>query len=108
MAEFLVELYVTQDVDDRTARRLADRALSAAVDMTRDGSPVRCLGSIVVPDDETCLQLFEAPSVDVVRDAVHRAGLHCEHISAATSTFTDQTAAPPTVLGPARPPDGSS
>ncbi len=85
MAEFLVELYVAHD-DVLTARTLARRAQGAAVELTSEGSPVRCVASVVVPDDETCLQLYQAPSIEVVREAVHRAGLRSEHISSATST----------------------
>jgi hypothetical protein len=84
MAEYLVELYVAQS-DDRTARELAERARAAAAELTINGSPVRCVSSIFVPDDETCLQLYEAPSADVVREAVRSSGGHCEHISPATS-----------------------
>ena len=84
MAEYLVELYVAQD-DDRTARELADRARRAAADLTREGTPVRCVSSVFVSDDETCLQLYQASSVEAVREAVHRAGGHGEHISPATS-----------------------
>ena len=40
----------------------------------------------LVPEDETCFLLFDAPSADLVAEAVHRAGLRHEHISAATST----------------------
>jgi hypothetical protein len=85
MAEYIVELYVAQN-DDRTARELAQRARAAAADLTREGSPVTCVSSVYVPDDETCLQLFQATSAEVVREAVQRAGGHCEHISPATST----------------------
>jgi hypothetical protein len=85
MAEFLVELYVAQD-DARTAQVLAERAQTAAADLTREGSPVRCVRSIFVPEDETCLQLYQAPSVELVQEAVHRVGGRCEHISAASST----------------------
>jgi len=85
MAEFLVELYVAHD-DVLTARTLARRAQGAAVELTREGSPVRCVASVVVPDDETCLQLYQAPSIEVVQEAVRRAGLRSEHISSATST----------------------
>jgi ubiquinone/menaquinone biosynthesis C-methylase UbiE len=84
MAEFLVEVYVRRD-DPRTARTSADRARRAAADLTREGRDVQCVRSIFVPEDETFLVLFEAPSVDAVSEAVGRAGLRCEHISAASS-----------------------
>jgi ubiquinone/menaquinone biosynthesis C-methylase UbiE len=46
---------------------------------------VSCVRSIFVPQDETCFLLFEAPSADAVEEAVRRAGLRHEHISAAAS-----------------------
>ena len=83
MAEFLVEVYVARD-DHRTAREIA--AAARAVDGTpASGRSVRCLRSIFVPEDETCFLLFEAPSADAVGDAVRRAGLLPDHISAAVS-----------------------
>jgi len=85
MAEYLVELYVAQG-DQNVARRHAESAEQAGAELTREGRPVRCLRSIFVPEDETCFLLFDAASVDLVAEAVHRAGLRHEHISAATST----------------------
>ena len=47
---------------------------------------MRCLRSIFVPEDETCFLLYEATSAEVVAEAMQRAGLRHDHISAATST----------------------
>ncbi len=85
MAEYLVELYAAQG-DRDVALRHAESAEQAGAELTREGRPVRCLRSIFVPEDETCFLLFDAPSADLVAEAVHRAGLRHEHISAATST----------------------
>ncbi|WP_243057201.1 nickel-binding protein [Nocardioides sp. SR21] len=76
MAEFLVEVYVAHD--DRSAAQRISRVAQA--DDPTDG--VRCLRSIFVPEDETCFLLYEAPSATTVADAVRRAGLEPEHISA--------------------------
>src|SRR3954447_11286878 len=84
MAEYLVELYVAHG-DHAAARHQAECAEIASADLTGEGRPVRCLQSIFVPEDETCLLLFEASSADLVVDTVRRAGLRHEHISAATS-----------------------
>jgi ubiquinone/menaquinone biosynthesis C-methylase UbiE len=85
MPEFLVELYVAHD-DRRTAQEHAQRAERAIADLTSDGQRLGCVRSIVVPQDETCFLLFEAPSADVVAEAFRRAGLQPEHISAASSS----------------------
>jgi len=85
MPEFLVELYVAHD-DHRTAQEHADRAERVTADLTREGQLLSCVRSIVVPQDETCFLLYEAPSADVVAEAMRRAGLQPEHISAASSS----------------------
>ncbi len=85
MPEFLVELYVAHD-GHCTARQHLERAERATADLTREGQPLRCVRSIVVPQDETCFLLYEASSADVVAEALNRAGLRHEHISAASSS----------------------
>jgi SAM-dependent methyltransferase len=91
MPEFLVELYVAHG-DHSAARLHADSAAKATADLTREGRPVSCVRSIFVPQDETCFLLFEAPSADAVEEAVRRAGLRHEHISAAASAQAFQPA----------------
>jgi ubiquinone/menaquinone biosynthesis C-methylase UbiE len=85
MPEFLVELYVAHD-DRRTAQEHAARAERATAELTREGQRLGCVRSIVVPQDETCFLLYEAPSAAVVAEALRRAGLQPEHISAASSS----------------------
>jgi len=93
MAEYLVELYVAQG-DHVAAQQQANRAEQASADLTREGRPVRCVRSIFVPEDETCFLLYEATSADVVAEAMQRAGLRHEHISAASSPVTHPTSSP--------------
>jgi hypothetical protein len=74
VAEYLLELYVSKT--DRTAvDRSREAARRATNELTRRGTPVRLLLSIFVPGDETCFFLYEAESVDVVREAARRAAL---------------------------------
>lgn len=68
MATYLVEAYATK-LDDLRIRGLAAGARAAARAMTRNGAPVSYLGSIFVPEDETCFHLLEAPSPEVIRQA---------------------------------------
>ena len=98
MAEFLVEVYVRHD-DRRTARRYTEGVERAAADLDREGWGVQCVRSIFVPEDETFLVLFQAPSAAVVTEAVTRAGLPCEHISEAASSPSPSTS----TTDPARP-----
>ena len=89
MAEFLVELYVSSAEPDGVGRRV-ERAHRAAVELTAAGKPVRFVRSIFVPADETCLLLFEAISLEAVREAVRRASLPFAHV-AETAAQTDAT-----------------
>ena len=75
MTGFLVEVYTP------AAAALAEiQALSEA------GSPARYVRSIVVPEDESCFHLFEAPSAEVVLEVSRRAGITPQRIVEAVET----------------------
>jgi hypothetical protein len=80
MKEFLIELYVSR-TEPKGVERRAERAQQAAVELTAAGMPVRFVRSIFVPADETCLLLFEAASIDAVREAAQRAALPFDHVA---------------------------
>lgn len=80
MKEFLVELYISCTEPNGVERR-AERAQRAAVELTAAGTPVRFVRSIFVPADETCLLLFEAASIDEVREVTRRAALPFDHVA---------------------------
>ena len=85
MAQFLLELYVSR-TDADAVERDAESARRAAEQLTREGTPVRFLRSIYVPEDETCFVLYEAPSCDVVRRAAARADLSFERLARAVAS----------------------
>jgi hypothetical protein len=90
VAEYLVELYIPR-TEILAAGRSAARTRLAAEQMTREGTPVRYLRSIFVPDDETCFFLCEAASVEAVRETARRAALSFERIAeTATSTSVEE------------------
>jgi hypothetical protein len=91
MAEFLVELYVSREATG-SFELDAERVRRAAEELTSEGTPVRCLRSILVPEDETCLFLYEAVSMEAVREASVRAGLAFERISAAVASAGSEDA----------------
>jgi hypothetical protein len=77
VTSFLVEAYTP------TAAVLSEieaRARLASVELQREGMPVRYVRSILIPGDETCLHLFQGPSVEVVREASERAGFSAQRI----------------------------
>jgi hypothetical protein len=82
MTSFLVEVYApgtTPDVVDSLAKDVT----AAAEGLTREGTPVRYVRSIFLPEDETCLLLFEAHAREDVLAAVGRAGLPGDYLSVA-------------------------
>jgi hypothetical protein len=81
MGEFLAELYVAES-DLAAVARGSELARLAAKQPSRDGSSVRYVRSIFVPEDETCFYLYEASSADAVVEAASRAGLTFERIKA--------------------------
>jgi hypothetical protein len=82
MAEFLLELYVSHS-DAAAVERDAASARRAADELSLQGTDVRFVRSIFVPDDETCFLLFDAPSTAAVRAAAERAELPVDRIVAA-------------------------
>ena len=82
MAEYLAELYVPRS-DEAGAELSTSRMRSAAAELTREGTPVRWVRSIFVPEDETCFVLCEAASLDAVRRTADRAALTFERIAEA-------------------------
>ena len=82
MTEFLAELYAPRTTTG-AAGHARDRAESAMAELAAEGTSVRLLRAIFVPADETCLFLFEATSVDAVRETARRAALSFEHIAEA-------------------------
>ena len=78
VAEYLVELYLPDAASDGAG--VATRAQAAAEAMASEGIGVRFLRSILVPEDEICFCLYEAPSAHVVTEAATRAALQFERV----------------------------
>jgi hypothetical protein len=75
---FLVEFYAAAGAGGLVDA--AERARAGAEAVAGEGVPVRYLLSIFVPEDETCLLLFEGSSGDAVRMAAERAGIRITRI----------------------------
>jgi hypothetical protein len=76
---FVVERYLSAAGAVEVAAAV-DRDRRAAEAMRVGGIPVRHVYTIYVPSDESCFCLFEAPSVDALREAQERAGIGFERI----------------------------
>jgi len=79
MTEFLAEHYAPRTTAAAVGH-VVDPVRHAAAELTAEGASVRLLQSIFVPADETCLLLFEAASIEAVRETARRAGLSFEHV----------------------------
>jgi Nickel responsive protein SCO4226-like len=82
MREFIGEQYVPAD-DASAAAGRADAARAAADQLRCEGTRVEYVRSIFIPDDETCIHLYRADSIEAVRAAAARACLHLERIAEA-------------------------
>src|SRR5215469_10779836 len=79
MPEFLAETYTPRD-----APSTGDIARGAA-HAVGPGDPVRFLGAILVPGEETGFWLYQAPTAAAVRAAMAAAGLRPERITPAVT-----------------------
>lgn len=82
MREFIGEQYLPADDAGAVAHR-AGVARAAADQLRCEGTPVHYVRSIFIPDDETCIHLFRADSIEAVRAAARRASLHLDRIAEA-------------------------
>jgi hypothetical protein len=80
MAEFVLEFYASR-ADASAVRRRTRRARLAADAVAEEGTPVRYVRSIYVPDDETCFVLYEATSSEAVQKAAARADLSFSRVA---------------------------
>ena len=88
MAEFIAEQYFSR-TDAAGARHAARAARGAAEQLAREGTYVEFVRSVFVPEDETCMFIFQADSLDGVRMAAERGALSFEHIAQATMDAED-------------------
>jgi Nickel responsive protein SCO4226-like len=82
VAEYLIETYVARTDTDAVGRG-GELARAAAEELLREGTAVRYLRSMFVPEDETCFYVCEADSADAVRAAAERAALSAARVVAA-------------------------
>ena len=75
---FLVESYLA--ADGAGIEEIDGRARAAAEQLTSEGSPVRNLRSILVPEDEMCVLHYNAPSREFAIEAALRAGVTSDRV----------------------------
>jgi hypothetical protein len=77
MASFLVEAFTPAQAD---LAEIEQRAREAARQLSLAGTAVRHVRSIYVPEDEICFHLFDAASLEAVRQASSDARLDAQRI----------------------------
>jgi hypothetical protein len=92
--QFLVEVFVPR-ADAALADRWALDAKAAADRLQEAGTPVRYVRSIFIPDEETCLILYQAATVDNVIVAAERAELPLERKPVSVVEWRVEDAAAP-------------
>ena len=88
MPEFVAEQYFSR-TDAAGAHRAGAAARHAAEQLAREGTDVELIRSTFIPEDETCIFIYEADSLESVRGAAERAGLAFEHIARAVAGMGD-------------------
>jgi Protein of unknown function (DUF4242) len=83
---YLVETYQPHGRGVEELSRLEARARAAVHELSRLRAEVRYVRAILVPEDETCFYVFEAPSREVVAQAAIRAGLSGARITESVET----------------------
>ncbi|MEA2221328.1 MAG: hypothetical protein QOJ35_3954 [Solirubrobacteraceae bacterium] len=81
---YLVEHY-GPGVRAEELERLATRVRDTIIEMRRQGSAVAYVSSTIVPGDDYLHCVLRAPSEQLVRDVLSRAGMAHDRISAAIS-----------------------
>src|SRR5262245_59102262 len=88
LAEWYLPELTEQSVDDMVARLDA-----AAAVLTGEGTPVRLLLTLSVPDDEVLYGVFGADSLDLVSRTCNQAGLPYQRLSRDVGTRIRQSCA---------------
>ncbi len=86
MPTYLVEAYVPRS-HAQEAHAAARRAGAAAEELAREGTAVRYVRTMFLPDDETCFHHFEAVSADAVEELSRRAELGRARVVAAVDAL---------------------
>jgi hypothetical protein len=81
MPNFVVERYRSRS-DPDSLRAVAERLAAGARRETPQGVSVRHVHTIFLPEDETCLHLFEADSEAEVRAVARRACIEIDRLVA--------------------------
>lgn len=80
---YVVESYAPGPADASLSALVAQARLVASAALAAEGTPVRLLRSLLVPEDEVCFFVFEGVSAEAVWEVSRRAGLRAERVAEA-------------------------
>ena len=83
VGEYLIELYVSRG-DPHEAESGRSSACAAAEALSRRGTRVEYRRSILLASEETCFLLFEADTIEAVREMAELASIDGGHVSPVT------------------------
>lgn len=89
-SSFMVESYTPGPASGVASARHG--ALASEEASASPGRAVRYQGSIAVPDDELVFHLFVASDASLVRELCGRAGIRCDRMVKAVTTWRDPEA----------------
>jgi uncharacterized protein DUF4242 len=75
--------------------QLATDAREASRQMTSEGTPIRFLRSVFVPEDDVCFFLYQAPTPETVHAAAAKAGLNARRVRAVSASAAKPSEAVP-------------
>jgi uncharacterized protein DUF4242 len=78
-AYYTVELVCPAEGWSRLTQMATD-AREATQQMRSEGTPIRFLRSVFVPEDDVCFLLYESPTPEAVHAAAGRAGLNARRV----------------------------
>ena len=84
---YVAEFYVSNARPDLA--EMAGKAHAAADELAHEGTAVRFVRAIFVPEDESCFALYEAGSPEAVADAGERAEIPFDRIREAVAVPTE-------------------
>lgn len=79
---FLVEYY-EPDSHPSAPARIAERARAAVGELVNEGADLQFLRATLVPAEETCFLLYDAPSQELVAQAIQRAAIRAASLTEA-------------------------
>lgn len=88
-AEYLVEIYASAGREQAKSAQEVRKAVGRAAE---DDSSFRYVRTISLPEDEVCLHLVQAPTIEALGEVFRHAGIRVDRVAEATETTANGSA----------------